>query len=75
MNKTTKFMQTKRSIKDFNMSEPSLIGVMDRHGYWCRLIGGGQEINTGEAGLGRWLALVGFLLDIISDVPIRNSTS
>ncbi len=40
---------------EFDSSEPEfLIGVMDRHeGYAvivC-LIGGGQEINTGEAGL------------------------
>jgi len=32
---------------------------MDRHADWCTiicLIGGGQEINTGEAGLSEWLA-------------------
>jgi hypothetical protein len=55
-----KFMQTKRSVKDFNMSEPEfLISVMDRHEDWCVivcLIGGGQEINTGEAGLSEWLS-------------------
>lgn len=55
-----KFMQTKRAIKDFDMSEPEfLISVMDRHQDWCVvicLIGGGQEINTGEAGLAEWLA-------------------
>ncbi len=59
----TKFMQTKRSIKDFNMSEPEfLISVMDRHEDWCVvvcLIGGGQEINTGEAGLKEWLSALG----------------
>lgn len=42
------------------MSEPEfLISVMDRHTDWCTvicLIGGGQEINTGEAGLSEWLA-------------------
>ena len=43
---------------DFDMSEPEfLVSVMDRHeGYAviiC-LIGGGQEINTGEAGLPEW---------------------
>jgi hypothetical protein len=42
------------------MSEPEfLISVMDRHEDWCSivcLIGGGQEINTGEAGLGEWLS-------------------
>jgi len=56
----SKFMQTKRGHQDFNMSEPEfLISVMDRHTDWCTvicLIGGGQEINTGEAGLSEWLA-------------------
>lgn len=56
----SKFMQTKRGHQDFNMSEPEfLISVMDRHTDWCTiicLIGGGQEINTGEAGLPEWLA-------------------
>src|SRR5262249_30210810 len=46
-NQATKFMKTKRSIPDFNMSEPEfLISVMDRHEDWCVvvcLIGGGQE--------------------------------
>lgn len=53
------FMQKKRDLKDFNQSEPDfLIDVMNRHADWCTiicLIGGGQEINTGEAGLGEWL--------------------
>jgi hypothetical protein len=56
----SKFMQTKRGHLGFDMSEPEfLISVMDRHDDWCVivcLIGGGQEINTGEAGLGEWLA-------------------
>lgn len=51
----SKFMQAKRGQTDFNKSEPEfLIEVMDRHEDWsvviC-LVGGGQEINTGEAGL------------------------
>lgn len=56
----SRFMQTKRGHLDFDMSEPEfLISVMDRHKDWCVvvcLIGGGQEINTGEAGLGEWLS-------------------
>ncbi len=44
---------------DFNMSEPEfLIDVMNRHGKYCTiicLVGGGQEINTGEAGLSEWI--------------------
>lgn len=55
----SKFMQQKREIRDFDQSEPDfLIDVMNRHHDWCTivcLIGGGQEINTGEAGLGEWL--------------------
>ncbi len=53
------FMKRKKGIEDFNMSEPEfLIDVMDRHSDWCTvicLIGGGQEINTGEAGLEEWV--------------------
>ena len=53
------FMKRKKGVEDFNMSEPEfLIDVMDRHSDWCTivcLIGGGQEINTGEAGLEEWL--------------------
>lgn len=55
---TSKFMMTKRGQKDFAQSEPEfLVSVMDRHQDWCviiALIGGGQEINTGEAGLQGW---------------------
>ena len=50
----------KKGIDNFSMSEPEfLISVMDRHADWCvvvRLIGGGQEINTGEAGVSEWLS-------------------
>ncbi|MBC7493128.1 MAG: DUF2075 domain-containing protein, partial [Novosphingobium sp.] len=53
------FMQRKRGQADFDMSEPEfLISVMDRHPDWCVivcLIGGGQEINTGEAGISEWI--------------------
>jgi len=53
-----KFMIQKRGISEFGMSEPEfLISVMDRKEDWCTiicLIGGGQEINMGEAGLIEW---------------------
>ena len=53
------FMQRKRGQADFDMSEPEfLIGVMDRHAHWCVivcLVGGGQELNTGEAGISEWI--------------------
>jgi hypothetical protein len=57
---TASFMKTKKGLNDFAFSEPEfLIGVMDRHPDWATivcLIGGGQEINTGEAGLPEWFA-------------------
>ncbi|QSB27043.1 DUF2075 domain-containing protein [Flavobacterium sp. CLA17] len=53
------FMKRNKGISDFDKSEPEfLIEVMDRHKDWCTivcLIGGGQEINTGEAGLEEWI--------------------
>ena len=58
--KAARFMREKRGLTDFDMSEPEfLLGVMDRHADWCTivcLIGGGQEINDGEAGLSEWMA-------------------
>ena len=55
---TASFMKRKKGKSDFNQSEPEfLISVMDRHTDWATiicLIGGGQEINTGEAGLSEW---------------------
>lgn len=58
--KTSNFMNTKRNQSDFNQSEPEfLISVMDRHQDWAViicLIGEGQEINDGEAGLSEWFS-------------------
>lgn len=55
--KARSFMKSKG--KDFDMSEPEfLIDVMNRHENYCTiicLVGGGQEINTGEAGLSEWV--------------------
>lgn len=58
LEQTSSFMKRKKGVSDFNHSEPEfLISVLDRHEDWsvviC-LIGGGQEINTGEAGLSEW---------------------
>ncbi|UOO88707.1 DUF2075 domain-containing protein [Vitreoscilla massiliensis] len=54
------FMSKKKGKTDFNQSEPEfLIEVMNRHKDWCVvvcLIGGGQEINKGEAGISEWLS-------------------
>ena len=62
VNQTSKFMQQKRGQSNFAMSEPEfLLSVMDRHEDWCAivcLVGGGQEINTGEAGISEWLRAI-----------------
>jgi len=59
---TVKFMQQKKGIPDFQYSEPEfLISCLDRHPDWAVvicLVGGGQEINTGEAGISEWLRAV-----------------
>lgn len=59
---TVKFMQQKKGIPNFQFSEPEfLISCLDRHDDWAVvicLVGGGQEINTGEAGISEWLAAV-----------------
>jgi Schlafen group 3, DNA/RNA helicase domain len=59
LSQTSKFMQQKRGLADFGRSEPAfLIGAMDRHKGWAVivcLVGGGQEINVGEAGMEEWL--------------------
>ena len=56
---TRNFMRRKKHINDFNQSEPEfLISCLNRHSDWsvvvC-LVGGGQEINTGEAGISEWI--------------------
>jgi hypothetical protein len=57
---TAAFMSRKRGHKDFDMSEPEyLISCLDRHKDWAVivcLVGGGQEINTGEGGISEWVA-------------------
>lgn len=59
---TSKFMQAKKGQTGFNQSEPAfLIACLDRHPDWAVivcLVGGGQEINTGEAGILAWLEAV-----------------
>ena len=56
---TSSFMKRKKSTPDFNQSEPEfLISCLDRHEDWAVivcLVGGGQEINTGEAGISEWI--------------------
>lgn len=56
---TSSFMARKKNRPDFNQSEPEfLISYLNRHIDWAVvicLVGGGQEINRGEAGIGGWL--------------------
>lgn len=59
LEQTSIFMKTKKGLPGFTQSEPEyLISCMDRHRDWATivcLVGGGQEINTGEAGIAEWL--------------------
>ncbi len=62
LRQTANFMNRKRKRPGFSQSEPEfLISAMDRHADWAViicLVGGGQEINTGEAGIDAWLDAV-----------------
>lgn len=57
-----RFMGKKKKLHGFPYSEPEyLISCMDRQTDWglviC-LVGGGQEINKGEAGLSEWIGAI-----------------
>lgn len=56
---TADFMKRKKRVSGFTDSEPQfLIRYVDRHKDWAVilcLVGGGQEINRGESGIGAWL--------------------
>ncbi len=62
LEQTQKFMKEKKHRPSFKLSEPEfLISCLDRHKDWAVivcLVGGGQEINTGEAGIGEWLRAI-----------------
>ena len=84
---TSSFMQRKRGDTEFSQSEPEfLISVMDRRDDWAViicLIGGGQEINTGEAGLQEWFSALKnhyanwqvYLSNEISDIEYTQGNS
>lgn len=59
LEKTAKFMRENKKHPDFKESEPEfLISCLNRHPDWAVivcLVGGGQEINTGEAGISEWI--------------------
>lgn len=57
--KTSDFMRRKKKRPNFDQSESEfLISYLDRHVDWAVivcLVGGGQEIHDGEAGIAAWL--------------------
>jgi len=57
--KTADFLKRRKGVLDFAHSEPEfLISCMNRHEDWAVivcLVGGGQEIHTGEAGISEWI--------------------
>ena len=57
---TIDFMRRKKGLDNFNQSEPEfLISCLDRHEDWATivcLVGGGQEIHTGEGGIAEWVS-------------------
>ena len=87
LQRSSQKMKEMKGIEDFNMSEPEfLIQTMDRHQDWsvivC-LIGGGQEINTGEAGMLEWFSTLKnkfphwhvYLSNEISDVEYTRGSN
>jgi DUF2075 family protein len=59
LEQTSSWMRRKKNNPNFNISEPEfLISCLNRHSDWAVivcLVGGGQEINIGEAGIGEWI--------------------
>jgi hypothetical protein len=59
LDQTVNFMHRKKNTPNFAQSEPEfLISCLDRHPDWATvvcLVGGGQEIHTGEAGISEWI--------------------
>ncbi|MGH8174405.1 MAG: DUF2075 domain-containing protein, partial [Rhodanobacteraceae bacterium] len=62
LDQTSAFMLRKKQRPGFDQSEPAfLISCLDRHTDWAVvvcLVGGGQEINTGEAGITEWIQAI-----------------
>lgn len=87
LKQSSRKMKEMKGVEDFNMSEPEfLIHTMDRHSDWAVivcLVGGGQEINTGEAGLIEWFTSLKnhyshwniFLSNEISDVEYTRGSN
>ncbi len=62
LRQTANFMKRRKNQPGFSYSEPEfLISCMDRQAEWAVivcLVGGGQEIHTGEAGIDAWLEAI-----------------
>lgn len=62
LRQTASFMKRRKNQPGFSYSEPEfLISYMDRQAEWAVivcLVGGGQEIYTGEAGIDAWLEAI-----------------
>lgn len=60
--KASTWMKLRKGVADFGVSESAfLISYLQRHHGWAVivcLVGGGQEIHDGEAGIGAWLDAV-----------------
>lgn len=60
--KTARFMKARRRVPTFDQSEPeALLSYVDRHEDWAFvvcLVGGGQEIHDGVAGISAWLEAI-----------------
>jgi hypothetical protein len=59
LEETASYLRRKSGIANFTQSEPEfLISCLNRHPDWAVvvcLVGGGQEINRGEAGISEWI--------------------
>ncbi|MBK8810552.1 MAG: DUF2075 domain-containing protein [Acidobacteria bacterium] len=59
LEQTRSFLKRKRGLANFDKSEPEfLISCLERHQDWAViicLVGGGQEIHRGEAGISEWI--------------------
>jgi hypothetical protein len=62
LRQTANFMKRRKNRPGFSDSEPEfLISCMDRQAEWAVivcLVGGGQDIHTGEAGIDAWLEAI-----------------
>ena len=74
--KTADFMKRKKGRPaSTSRSRSSSSRISDRHDSWAViicLVGGGQEIHTGEAGIGAWLEAVRRAFPTLADVRLAG---